>query len=588
MKNVQRNAKKLLAVLLCLALTAAFAACKSTAPEETQEEDTSPKIVTNLDKVDMSKWQYNEDDDVYWQVGLSYCESPQDEDYESMGIFVPGAYFTAEENEDGTYTCALKEDGKVGDFTAKTAPVVIPVETPGYAAMNPPTEYTSLADYMEAGFVYLYAGARGRDHGAPAGVTDFKAAIRYYRYTADLLPGDPEKVFSFGMSGGGAQSALIGSTGDSELYTPYLEQIGAVSGVSDAVLGSMCWCPITNLDVGDAAYEWNMGSARTGLDEDTQKLSDGLATEFASYINDLKLTDAEGNVLTLKESDNGIYQKGSYYNYLKDIVEDSLQNFLKDNEFPYDTSSASKSDSGMMLGGGGFGGFGKQGGQKPSEDQSYEQMDQIDRTGGSSSSGLTISGTFETAEDYIAALNQESEWVKYDAETKTVSITSLADFVKYLKTPSKSVGAFDDLQRTQGENTLFGYADGEGAHFDAIEASLLKGTDYEEAFTEDLARKDALGNTVDYRVNMYNPMYYLCDYYEGNGTSELAKYFRIRTGINQGDTALCTEVDLALALAAAGVDVDFATVWGQGHTKAERTGTSDENFIEWVKTCVNS
>ena len=29
-------------------------------------------------------------------------------------------------------------------------------------------------------------------------------------------------------------------------------------------------------------------------------------------------------------------------------------------------------------------------------------------------------------------------------------------------------------------------------------------------------------------------------------------------------------------------DVDFATVWGYGHTEAEITGTSSENFIDWV------
>ena len=51
----------------------------------------------------------------------------------------------------------------------------------------------------------------------------------------------------------------------------------------------------------------------------------------------------------------------------------------------------------------------------------------------------------------------------------------------------------------------------------------------------------------------------------------MAKFWRIRSGITQGDTALNTEVNLALALENYGVsDVDFATVWGQGHTEAER------------------
>ena len=32
--------------------------------------------------------------------------------------------------------------------------------------------------------------------------------------------------------------------------------------------------------------------------------------------------------------------------------------------------------------------------------------------------------------------------------------------------------------------------------------------------------------------------------------------------------------------------VDFTTVWGQGHTTAERTGSSTTNFISWVNECL--
>lgn len=76
---------------------------------------------------------------------------------------------------------------------------------------------------------------------------------------------------------GGAQSALLGAIGDSEEYEPFLTAIGAVSGVSDAVTGSMCWCPITELDYADEAYEWNLGSTRTDLTEQEQTLSNGMA-----------------------------------------------------------------------------------------------------------------------------------------------------------------------------------------------------------------------------------------------------------------------------------------------------------------------
>lgn len=90
------------------------------------------------------------------------------------------------------------------------------------------------------------------------------------------------------------------------------------------------------------------------------------------------------------------------------------------------------------------------------------------------------------------------------------------------------------------------------------------------------------------RVNMYNPLYYLCEYYDGYKTSEVAAYWRIRTGINQSDTALTTEVNLSLALENYGAAVDFETVWGQAHVEAERTGDSTENFIAWVIECCRS
>lgn len=106
------------------------------------------------------------------------------------------------------------------------------------------------------------------------------------------------------------------------------------------------------------------------------------------------------------------------------------------------------------------------------------------------------------------------------------------------------------------------------------------------AYAADLSKQDILGNTVDVRMNMYNPMYYLCSYYEGYQTSNVAGYWRIRTGITQGDTALSTEMNLALALENYGCQVDFETIWAQGHTMAEWTGSPTENFIQWVNGCL--
>ena len=596
--------KRITLIVLSCILCFILAACSSSKQESGSSQETAADAssVTAFSVIDNSKWQYNSDDDVYYQIGLSYCENPADESYENLAIFVPGAYMKAVENGDGTYTCEINSAGSVNGFTAETAPIVMPINTPGYSAQAALTDYTSVSDYMNAGFVYVHAGCRGRDAGAPAGVTDLKAAVRYIRYCDEGVPGDAESIFTFGMSGGGAQSSIMGATGDSDLYTPYLEAIGAVKDESDAVLGAMNWCPITNLDTADEAYEWMMGTTRSNLSEEEQEISDALAKAFATYINGANIKDEEGNVLTLEESDDGIYQSGSYYEYMKSVIEESLNNFLADTEFPYDASSASGGGmpggpgGGEMPAGGGPGnglapdGAGMDGADaKGSGEVNIEDIDNITRTD-SGSSGLSLSGTYETAQDYIDALNANGEWVTYDSAANTASISSIKAFVNNLKTASKNLGAFDQLDGGQGENTLFGYGDGSGAHFDSTLASILKelGNEYASAYESDLNKTDSAGNTVDVRVNMYTPLYYLLESSDGYQTSKVAKYWRIRTGINQGDCALSTEMNLALALENyEGVSsVDFETVWGQGHTQAERSGNSTENFISWVEECM--
>ena len=126
-------------------------------------------------------------------------------------------------------------------------------------------------------------------------MVDLKSAVTYYRFNGDVLPGDSEKIFTFGHSGGGAQSAIMGASGNSKLYNPYLENIGAAmvgkdgNALSNAIAGAMCWCPITNLDTADGAYEWNMGQYARSSDSFTGALSNDLAAEYAAYINALVL-----------------------------------------------------------------------------------------------------------------------------------------------------------------------------------------------------------------------------------------------------------------------------------------------------------
>lgn len=529
---------------------------------------------------DNAAWQYDEANDIYWQVGVVYVANPASLDYETLGIYVPGAYLEASANGDGTYTASVKSDAQVGQFTAATAPYVLPVNTPGFNASQAPTWLADgIANYTQAGMIYLQPGIRGRDNttdsqgqevvgGAPWGVTDLKAAIRYVRYNKDVLPGDTDKIVSFGHSGGGAQSAVLGASGDSTLYNPYLEALGAAmkdkegNPISDAPYGTMTWSPITSLDYADAAYEWNLGqfadSNTRAEGTFTQALSQDLAKEYANYINQLGLKH-EGQALTLAESSEGIYTQGSYATYLEGVVNQSLNNFLADTSFPYTSDGA---------------GLG----------------------------GSTESVTYETAQAYIDRLNAEAQWVTYDAATNTAKISSLADFAKYVKTASKSVPAFDALDRSLAENAVFGVADTNELHFDQLVARLLKNnqakyenltdwtSQYVTDFESDLAKTDSLGKTIAERQDLYNPMFYLTSAYSGYQTSKPAPHWRIRSGLSQGDTALTVETNLALALEnqanGAVKSVDFATVWGQGNTTAERTGHASANFIQWVQEIV--
>ena len=107
--------------------------------------------------IDPAAWGYDSDNDVYYQIGVQYCESPQAPTYESMGIYVPGAYFDATGNGDGTFTCAPSATGKVAGYTAATAPIVMPINTAGYSAQAAPTEYSSKGIATDDGLFSLEA-----------------------------------------------------------------------------------------------------------------------------------------------------------------------------------------------------------------------------------------------------------------------------------------------------------------------------------------------------------------------------------------------------------------------------------------------
>ncbi|OQR59009.1 Tat pathway signal protein [Streptomyces maremycinicus] len=234
----------------------------------------------------------------------SYVAAPVNAVYQSLNVSVP-----------------VSIDGTAVD--ASDAPVLLANAVGGYmpssvanatgisaSGMGGGTSRQGLA--LAAGYVVVEPGVRGRSlvdangtyYGtAPAAIVDLKAAVRYLKFNKGRVPGDVERIVSSGVSAGGALSALLGASGDSPLYDPYLAEIGAADA-SDAVFASGDWCPITDLEHADAAYEWCWGAnpLASGATVDATVSAD-LKAQFTAYLAALKLRAKGYGALTARNLD---------------------------------------------------------------------------------------------------------------------------------------------------------------------------------------------------------------------------------------------------------------------------------------------
>ena len=196
---------------------------------------------------------------------------------------------------------------------------------------------------MKAGYVIANVGCRSRLFGAqdtagnyiahsPAQVVDVKAAIRYLRHNDAAMPGNTKRIIITGTSGGGALGVAIAASGNSPDYYPYLYELGAAgvtcnggtcsSTLNDDIFGTVLYCPITDLDHMDAAYEWMYGQTRKEINGFAVTVpanpptrpnaststynystaqydaSDWLMENYVPYFNRLGLRDEHGKRLT--------------------------------------------------------------------------------------------------------------------------------------------------------------------------------------------------------------------------------------------------------------------------------------------------
>ncbi len=193
-------------------------------------------------------------------------------------------------------------------------PVFLKTNVGGYRAAKAgtPSAKDATGRALQEGYIVVIPGSRGSnsqiltDNGevytgkAPAGLIDLKAAIRYLRYNHAVLPGDTDCIITDGTSAGGAMSALLGATGNHPVYEPFLEELGAASEQDD-IFAAVCFCPITDLDHADMAYEWLYQGTNTkgrALTPEQIEISDELAALYPAYLNSLQLKTPDGTLLT--------------------------------------------------------------------------------------------------------------------------------------------------------------------------------------------------------------------------------------------------------------------------------------------------
>ncbi len=236
-------------------------------------------------------------------------------DYETMNIYIPS------------------------NATADS-PVILQISNSGWMPSKVPAVIANGASYasaanqtgaaFKAGYVIAAAGTRSRSlqdmdgayvgH-APAVVVDTKAAIRYLRHNDPAMLGTTERLFITGTSGGGGLSVAISASGNSPAYFPYLNAIGAAgvgydaasgkyaSTLRDDVFGTVAYCPITDLNNADAAYEWTYNNTRKELgiySEDQMAASEWLMDDYVPYFNKLGLRDQNRKRLVADNLDEAI------------------------------------------------------------------------------------------------------------------------------------------------------------------------------------------------------------------------------------------------------------------------------------------
>ena len=220
---------------------------KTESPVVQEKIEVDPMSIVRTD------WSYDENNNYYYQQGLIYCNNPQASQFENMAVYVPGDYFNAVKNNSlDTYTCYIKDDTQIGNYSPANAPIVMPI----YQKENANDYLKDAKQYTEKGYIFVYAKYRGIQDASNSNlldsVVDLKAAIRFLKYNKLSIPANNKKIFVAGEGSTGALSAILGATCDSMLFDSYLTSLNALfedkegNPISDSIFGAMSINPVLN------------------------------------------------------------------------------------------------------------------------------------------------------------------------------------------------------------------------------------------------------------------------------------------------------------------------------------------------------
>ena len=441
--------------------------------------------------------------------------------FQSMNIFVPEASVT---NTRTALYLAVNNAGWMNSYVKASV-------TDG-ASFDSSTSNVGAA--LKAGYIYADVGTRGRGlvgadgsyvGKAPAVVVDLKAAIRYLRLNDSVMPGSAERIVLNGTSGGGGLVTATGASGNSADYLAYLAEIGAAgidsngrSTLRDDVFAVNAYCPISDLDHADWAYEWlytTLGTRATVGNNPNATASATLAGKFAAYERSLGLRNRQGKPLT---ADNMM-------DAIRTEVIRSAEAYL----------AASSSNSIPALGG------------------SFTLTSTNYMTGATTSTSYT------------------NDWISVDATTRKVVSVDMTRYLAFVAsaTALKSAPAFDQTglswETSTGESNLFGTSAQAYTNFTEFSWTNndLSGDGVGQADTG-LSWAQYLRQSttpVAAQARLINPLNYI-------GTSATtAPFWYVRHGTRDRDTAFTVSLNLSRALAADPkvVDVNYLLAWGQPH-----------------------